>query len=190
MKKMLILFCIIPLCCLIYFKTFTIDLNNKTQSLKNAQIQTINNQYNDKLPQPKTFPKHLKSYIELSADGYNLNICTNTFNNIPIVYEEKEKHIYHTSNCQYYKEISNGDYSRPYWLSDVIMKDIRCILCIDDKLYYQYREAIYISNLSDISEKNRIYECIIKIIFIVIIISILIIVIIGSVKETFFTSKH
>lgn len=156
MKRKSILFFIL-LCCMFYSVTAVAE--NETQSPEEiSQIQDANAEYERTHPYPKTSPRPLKSFIEMSTDGKSLDIGTHAFKNQAVVYiENDDMMIYHTGHCDYYAEKSNNDYSRPRWLSDVVMEGTRCTLCIPDELYYSYIHAVSKTDIQDFPE--RLQKC-------------------------------
>lgn len=114
-------------------------------------------------PCPESTPKVLNEFLETSSDGKTLDIQIYEFKEQEVVYMEAESDIYHRDSCRYYTEKSGGDYSRPLWLSDAVTSGIRCSLCIDDELYYTYKEAVHLAEIDSLSRSNVLNNLAIKI---------------------------
>lgn len=162
MKQKSILLCILGFC---LFNCLVISIataENETQSPEEiVRIQAASEEYDRKHPVPKTSPRPLKTFIETSTDGKSMSIGTVGAGTDIVVYKEKDNDTYHMGYCQYYAEKSNEDYSRPYWLSDIIIDGMRCSLCIYDEIYYPCREAIYRTEIEELSENElvkKVYE--------------------------------
>lgn len=151
-KSMLL---VILLCCIFNSFGAVIAAENETQSPEEiARIQAANEEYERKHPRPQHSPRPLKTFMELSTDGKSMSIGTVGAGAKTVVYKEKDSNVYHMGYCSYYAEKSNEDYSRPYWLSNIIMDGMRCSLCIDDETYYTCKEAIYRIDIEELSESN------------------------------------
>lgn len=155
MKTKSMLFIILICCIFNSFGTLIAEADNETQSpAEIAQIQAANEEYDRKHPRPQHSPRPLKTFIETSTDGKSMSIGTVSSGQGIVVYKEKDNNTYHLGRCEYYAEKSNEDYSRPYWLSDIIMDGMRCSLCIDEITYYTCKEAIYRTEIEELSESN------------------------------------
>ena len=118
-------------------------------------FQVMEKGKNYTFPTPKKAPKPLKYSFEMYYNGYaeTMNMV-NGVGSSPVVYMEESGNIYHMSDCLYYMEISNGDYSRPKWLTDVVSDKLRCEFCITDDIYYKYKYAVQYSELSGLRAKE------------------------------------
>lgn len=153
MRLKLILLCILICCLFNALAISTVTADNETQSPEEiARIQAANEEYDRKHPRPKTSPKVFNTYIETSTDGKSMDIGVIGAGTNIVVYKEKDNDTYHMGYCQYYAEKSDEDYSRPYWLPEIIMDGMRCSLCILDEIYYPCREAIYRTEIDELSE--------------------------------------
>lgn len=153
--KSKMLFTVLLYSLLIFFNIPLATAETETQTEKEiAQIQSADAEYEQKHPRPKDSPKPLKSFMEISTDDKSMKIGTHAFEEQAVVYMEKDSDTYHTGNCSYYAKKSNKDYSRPRWLSNVVIDAVRCTLCVDDDLYYTYKEAVYRTEINDLSESN------------------------------------
>lgn len=100
---------------------------------------------------PKSTPKLLNaSWTEMTKDSISTDIQRYTYKDEqpPVVY--LDNNVFHLDNCKYC-----SDFSKPYWIYEVVADNTRCALCIPDELYNQYIQALYFTELNN---QNVLYE--------------------------------
>lgn len=149
--KMKILLLVVLLCGI--FSSAITSAENTVQSPEEiARIKAINKEYERTHPRPKHSSRKLSSLQVHSTNGSSMDIKFVGGSSSMVVYKEENNNTYHTGRCAYYEELSNADFSRPYWLSDIIMDGVRCSLCIDEQTYYTCMAVIYKTELEELSE--------------------------------------
>lgn len=168
MNKKSMLFPIL-FCCLFVFLAVSVTSMQIVQAEQNTEeierIRIKNEEYEKTHPKPSNPPPTLQAaWCETSMNEKSLSVVSCRADGDIVVYIDKDTNAYHMGNCQYYAEKSGGDYSRPRWLSEVVLDGTRCALCVSDSLYYSQKEAVLRTKINDL-------ECNVKILFGLVILS-------------------
>ena len=129
--------------------TQIVRAEQSTEEIEKIRIK--NEEYEKTHPKPSDSPPPLQTaWCETSMNEKSLHFVNYRADGNAVVYIDKDTGAYHMGDCRYYAEKSGGDYTRPRWLSEIVLDGTRCTLCVSDSLYSTQKEAVLRTKINDL----------------------------------------